>query len=131
MKTMIILLLAASNFILLAEKSGFATSAMESAADTTKKTKDQIVKEMEENLSKLQGNIDELKAKTKNSKNKVAEDVSSQLANFEKDQKELRRRLHEIKKDTGAAWGQMRKSFDEAFSRLKDGVKKAKEEFKN
>ena len=103
--------------------------AVEVGKDYAVESKDAFVKSTEEKLAELDKNIDELKAKGKEKKDKASAAWKKEVASLQAKRAKLSKDLSSLKKSSGNAWEKMKDGVKSAVNSLEDSYEKAKQEF--
>ena len=93
--------------------------ALDSAAEYTTEQKEDFQKKMEANLESLKSKITELKNKAAAAQGHVQKKSEKNIAQLEKKQKELQIKLEKLKNSSGRAWSKMKVGLSAAWDKTK------------
>jgi cytochrome c556 len=108
---------------------------VDGVSEFSKEQKEKIQKEFKEQLSALDQEIGEIKAKAKKAKVTATEEskkqMNDQIEFLEKRKSELKADFKNLQNSSGRAWDQIKAGFQESMGTLKESFKKAKQEFQS
>ena len=112
------------------EVSSKTKAAAQSAADYTVEQKEAFQKSMEKNMTALQKQIADLKAKAVTAQGDAKTKTNSKINDLEMKQAELQKTMSDLKKSTGRAWAKMKDGMAATWSKAKETVSEAEAEMK-
>ncbi len=101
------------------------------SAQQLSQEKEKYERTMEERLSKLDKQLDEMKAKAAVMTEQARKDMKRYLADAEKKQKTASRKLQEIRKESGEKWKKFAAEMDAAADDFAKAYERAKSHFKD
>lgn len=141
MKSLIILLFVSFSYLIVSaegtgEKLGKKVDqTVDGVSEFSKEQKDKIQKEFKEQLTALEKEIQDIKAKAKTAKQTASAEsqkqINDQIEFLEKRRAELKADFKNLQNSSGKAWDQVKLGFQNSMTALKESFQKAKQEFQS
>ncbi len=91
--------------------------------------KDAYVEKLKAQLDEWNADLDKLEAKARGAKADAQIKHEEQLASLRQHRDQAKQKLNEIQLSAGGAWEHLKQGAEDAWTRLKDAVTKAKSQF--
>jgi hypothetical protein len=113
----------------IAPSPAVTTSSETTAAQTVHESKDEFRTRMENNLSDIRKNIDELQHSVGSASTRTQKEVQRQIRVLEQKRAQITRELGQASQKTGRAWTHVQSGIEQAWSDLKNGLAHAQAEY--
>lgn len=109
---------------------GESKEAVQAINKALKTQKDEYKKKAEADLDRLDDTIKNYTEKFNKAEDDVKEKLKLQLDQLQRQRDHIRNKLKDLQGDTQDAWIEFKNGLDKAFSELKEGIEKGKDQFK-